>query len=258
MKERQNGPRAGFTLIELLVVIAIIAILAGLLLPALAQAKAKAQAIKCLSNVKQLELAWQLYADDNDGQIVANLDGGAGPNETWAGGMMTSPASADNTDLLLLQNGLLGPYAINTGIYKCPGDKTANVRSMSINCAMAPDGAYRKPNFAYFLKTGDIVSPSQSFVFIDESSDSINDGFFRIDFTTTYAGAAGYCGVDRPAANHGRSGSLSYADGHAAPHRWHADPVTDGNPDWIWLMQQATYPRDADGSATSWPAPIIP
>ena len=232
-------------MIELLVVIAIIAILAALLLPVLSRAKVKAQGIKCMNNVKQLQLAWQLYADDYADAIPPSGSGSPGINQSWcAGNFMANPP--DHINLDLIKNSLLGHYSINTGIYKCPGDVTENVRSYSENWAMNnddPAGNYPS-DFMIFRKAASMPAPEQYFVFIDESDVTIDNAHFKIAFDTTYGAAV----IDNPAAYHGMSGCTSFADGHAAAHRWHANPAADTNPDGIWLMQHGSQPLNS-----AWP-----
>src|SRR6516225_2252823 len=122
MKFSPNHKR-GFTLIELLVVIAIIAILAAMLLPALAKAKEKAQSTKCLSNMKQLNLCWMMYAGDNSDGLVPNwvLTTAASPPEAWVGGDVSK--MPDATDVTKVQNSRLFPYNSSLGIYLCPSAK---------------------------------------------------------------------------------------------------------------------------------------
>jgi len=230
----------GFTLIELLVVIAIIAILAGLLLPALAKAKAKAHNANCMGNLKQLQLCWHMYADDHYDNVAKNWLSDA---RAWIGGEISALPGATNINDI--RNGKLYPYNTSLDVYRCPVDiqlpsdlnamkGKRRVRSYSMSGRMGGADASDASQFGVsdtmwvlndgvpmgtypmFKKTSSIIDPgpAQAFVFIEESYLTIDDGYFAVKRP----------GVNiwqnSPTVRHGRACELSFADGHAEIWRW--------------------------------------
>jgi prepilin-type N-terminal cleavage/methylation domain-containing protein/prepilin-type processing-associated H-X9-DG protein len=223
-------PRAqsGFTLIELLVVIAIIAILASMLLPTLAKAKSKAATIKCVSNLKQLQLCWHLYSQDYDERMPLNWQY---TTDAWISGDASTLTGVTNE--MDIKEGKLFVYNTSVELYQCPSSRTlpyglaANpglkgkrlVRNYSMQGRMGGHPAtywVLGSRYPQYERTTDIKNPppSNAMVFLDESTDTVDDGYYA------QQGPGSVTWQNSPTARHNRGATFSFADGHAEYWHW--------------------------------------
>jgi prepilin-type N-terminal cleavage/methylation domain-containing protein/prepilin-type processing-associated H-X9-DG protein len=275
MTKRRAAASEAFTLIELLVVIAIIAILAAMLLPALANAKTKAQGVQCMSNLKQLQLVFLIYPDDNIDNLTSS--GYTSPVEStaWVNGWEDfNGANPDNTDPQTLLNpnrSKFAPYLKGVGVYKCPADRSAvkvgtqmvpRLRSMSMGQQWAGPGDWldeagfgangTSKKYRVYFKKSLIDNPSMRFVFVDEHPDGINAGGFANMMVGGWPTARI---IDFPASFHNGAAGISFSDGHAEIRKWRdartRPPVhydnslglnvsSDNNEDMRWLADRTT------------------
>ena len=222
--------RRGFTLIELLVVIAIIAILMAMLMPVLHRAREQGRRASCLNNLYQLQLAWIMYADENDDRIVNGAMGYGPPYNTsfghanevaWvldccASNYASGGQLPENTQKDRLKGGSLWPYVKDVKLYRCPtgtrGEMLTYTTMFSMN-AICYAEVLKEPGL-YIKRRSDIHSPAPAYrlVFIDE-------GWVTPDaFAVHYGGEERWW--DDPPIRHGDGTNVTFADGHNEYKKW--------------------------------------
>jgi len=271
----------GFTLVELLVVIAIIVLLASILLPGLSTAKESARRVQCISNLRQLAIAWEVYAGDHGDRMALN---GYGTPETLGGTKLwvlgdthqNRPSFTNESYLLDPRYAGFAEYLKSAPIYRCPSDRVTieidgraalKTRSYSLNGYLgwhSPNfqASFLSQNHQLYLKTSDLGagSPSSLLQFVDTAPGNVCHSAFVVGYDSQTPGS-GFKGLyyHLPSAQHRGRGNLSYGDGHVDTHRWQ-DPTTTAlarerwipdhislqypkNPDLAWLQERASQPK---------------
>jgi prepilin-type N-terminal cleavage/methylation domain-containing protein/prepilin-type processing-associated H-X9-DG protein len=262
-KSRTGGWQA-FTLIELLVVIAIIAILAAMLLPTLSKAKTRAQRTACQNNLRQLQLAWDQYADDNGDRLPLNhmYRDGYGEPSSLQGSWVVGNARRDATTMNL-ESGTMFPYVRYAEVYKCSADhsKVTNhpqiprTRSYMLDASLNGNSLSPDPVVDRIIRKSSHTigppGPSKVWTFLDASEGTIYGGAFWI-WPLTHSQNENWC-VFQPSDRHSGGANLIYVDGHWEYHPWlspkliqppptNAPAVDDDLKDLRWLQERLPEP----------------
>ncbi len=210
--------RRGFTLIELLVVIAIIAVLMAILMPSLNRAREQGKRALCLGNLKQLTLAWIMYADENDDKIVCGAAGitGLPGGEPWVGRCWASDYGSGGQLIEAgqeeeIKKGTLWPYATDLGLYRCPTGMRGELLTYAVIDSMNGLGDGTKQAGLWMKKRMKIRNPDRRVVFIDEGW--VTPDSFAVYYTETRW-------WDDPPVRHGNGTDLAFADGHSGYWKW--------------------------------------